>query len=58
MRRRLRRWRREGLTGEETVMLLALFCLAMLLLAMAWTERELGIPWGEQLAALFGKEPV
>lgn len=58
MRKRLRRWRREGLTGEETVLMTALFCLALLVLAMAWTERILGISLGEQLAALFRKEPV
>ena len=34
------------------------FILLLLVLAMAWTERELGIPLGEQLAALLGKEPV
>ena len=58
MRRLFRRWGREGLTGEETVLLMAGFLLLLLVLAMAWTERELGIPLGEQLAALLGKEPI
>lgn len=58
MRKLFRRWGREGLTGEETALLMAGFCLLLLALAMAWTERELGIPLGEQLAALLGKEPV
>ena len=44
MRKLFRRWGREGLTGEETALLMAGFCLLLLVLAMAWTERELGIP--------------
>ena len=58
MRKLFRRWSREGLTGEETALLMAGFCLLLLVLAMAWAKRELGIPLGEQLAALLGKEPV
>lgn len=58
MRKRFQRWGREGLTGEETVLLMAGFCLLLLALAMAWTERELGIPLGEQLAELLREEPV
>lgn len=58
MRKRFRRWGREGLTGEETALLMAGFCLLLLALAMAWTERELGIPLGEQLAELLREEPV
>ena len=54
MRKLFRRGGREGLTGEETALLMAGFCLLLLALAMAWTERELGIPLGEQLAALLG----
>lgn len=58
MRKLFRRWSREGLTGEETALLMAGFCLLLLALAMAWTERELGIPLGEQLAELLREEPV
>ena len=58
MRTLFRRWGREGLTGEETALLMAGFCLLLLALAMAWTERELGIPLGEQLAELLREEPV
>ena len=58
MRKRFQRWGREGLTGEETVLLMAGFCLLLLALAMAWTDRELGIPLGEQLAELLREEPV
>ena len=58
MRKRFQRWGREGLTGEETVLLMAGFCLLLLALAMAWTERDLGIPLGEQLAELLREEPV
>ena len=58
MRKLFRRWGREGLTGEETALLMAGFCLLLLALAMAWTERELGIPLGEQLAALLREELV
>ena len=58
MRKRFQRWGQEGLTGEETVLLMAGFCLLLLALAMAWTERELGIPLGEQLAELLREEPV
>lgn len=58
MKKLFRRWGREGLTGEETVLLMAGFCLLLLVLAMAWTERELGIPLGEQLAELLREEPV
>ncbi len=58
MRKLFQRWGREGLTGEETALLMAGFCLLLLALAMAWTERELGIPLGEQLAELLREEPV
>ena len=58
MRKRFQRWGREGLTGEETVLLMAGFILLLLALAMAWAKRELGIPLGEQLAELLGKVPV
>ena len=58
MRKLFRRWGREGPTGEETALLMAGFCLLLLALAMAWTERELGIPLGEQLAELLREEPV
>lgn len=58
MRKLFRRWGREGLTGEETVLLMAGFILLLLALAMAWAKRELGIPLGEQLAELLGKEPI
>lgn len=58
MRKLFRRWSREGMTGEEVAAVMAGFILLLLALAMAWTERELGIPLGEQLAALLGKEPV
>lgn len=58
MRKRFRRWGREGLTGEETALLMAGFCFLLLVLAMAWTERELGIPLGEQLAELLREELV
>lgn len=58
MRKLFRRWGREGLTGEETALLMAGFCLLLLALAMAWTERELGIPLGEQLAELLREELV
>ena len=58
MRKLFRRWGREGLTGEETALLMAGFCLLLLVLAMAWTERELGIPLGEKLAELLREELV
>ena len=58
MRKLFRRWGREGLTGEETALLMAGFCLLLLALAMAWTERELGIPLGAQLAELLREEPL
>ena len=58
MRKLFRRWRRKGLTGEETALLMAGFCLLLLALAMVWTERELGIPLGEQLAALAREELI
>ena len=58
MRKLFRRWGRAVLTGEETALLMAGFCLLLLALAMAWTERELGIPLGEQLAELLREEPV
>ena len=49
------RWLQRFFPGVAWYSLLELLLLA---LAMAWTERELGIPLGEQLAALLGKEPV
>ena len=52
MRKLFRRWSREGMTGEETALLMAGFCLLLLVLVMAWAKRELGIPLGEQLAEL------
>lgn len=58
MRKLFRRWSREGMTGEEVAAVMAGFCLLLLALAMAWAKRELGIPLGEQLAALLGKEPI
>lgn len=58
MRKWFQRWGREGLTGEETALLMAGFCLLLLVLAMAWTERELDIPLGEQLAELLREELV